>query len=177
MNDTRSHPRRRSRQRTKLLLGGACAAVLAISGTMLVGTAHADTTITTNQTGTNNGYYYSFWKDSGNVSMTLGSGGQYSTQWSSINKDSTVRLLGWVEPAVEPAQLTGFGAKQPTESGPRAEQCRAGPVSRPGTGPAPGVRIRDAGSRVSDAETRIRRTPIWAPASRIHRRDLRKGRP
>ena len=101
MNDTRSHPRRRSRQRTKLLLGGACAAVLAISGTMLVGTAHADTTITTNQTGTNNGYYYSFWKDSGNVSMTLGSGGQYSTQWSSINKDSTVRLLGWVEPAVE----------------------------------------------------------------------------
>nr|AMO13185.1 glycoside hydrolase [uncultured bacterium] len=42
------------------------------------------TTITSNQTGTHDGYDYELWKDSGNVSMTLENGGNFSCQWSNI---------------------------------------------------------------------------------------------
>jgi endo-1,4-beta-xylanase len=93
MNDAPVHPRSRRRTRIRLFLGAACTAALTISGTLLAGTAHADTTVTSNQTGTNSGYFFSFWKDSGNVSMTMGAGGQYSTQWSSIN--NFVAGKGW----------------------------------------------------------------------------------
>ena len=92
MNDV---PARRRRRGLRLLIGGACAAALAVTGTMLATNAHAeaDRTITSNPTGTHNGFFFSYWKDSGNVTMTLGAGGSYSVQWNGIN--NSVVGKGW----------------------------------------------------------------------------------
>lgn len=45
----------------------------------------AATVITENQTGTEDGYDYELWKDSGTTSMTLTGGGTFSCEWSNIN--------------------------------------------------------------------------------------------
>jgi endo-1,4-beta-xylanase len=79
-----SPPRRR---RTRLLASAAIATVLTAGSIALGGVAHADPnrTVTSNTTDTHNGYFFSYWKDTGNVTMTLGAGGNYSVQWSNIN--------------------------------------------------------------------------------------------
>jgi endo-1,4-beta-xylanase len=51
-------------------------------------------TICSNQTGTNNGFFYSFWKDTGTACMTLGSGGNYDVNWN-LGSGNMVVGKGW----------------------------------------------------------------------------------
>jgi endo-1,4-beta-xylanase len=51
--------------------------------------------ITTNQTGTHSGFFYSYWKDSGTANMTLGSAGNYSVSWSLGGSGNFVGGKGW----------------------------------------------------------------------------------
>jgi endo-1,4-beta-xylanase len=64
------------------------AAALCVSG------VNAQTILTSNLTGTQDGFYYSFWKDSGSASMTLHSGGRYASQWTN-NTNNWVGGKGW----------------------------------------------------------------------------------
>jgi len=50
-------------------------------------------TISNSQTGTQNGWYWSFWKDNGTASMTLQAGGRYTTTWSGVNNFTAGK--GW----------------------------------------------------------------------------------
>lgn len=64
----------------KLLLAAAMGSAVALAAA----TVRTAAVITSNQTGVQDGYNYELWKDSGNTSMTLGSGGTFSCRWSSI---------------------------------------------------------------------------------------------
>ncbi|WP_305788097.1 glycoside hydrolase family 11 protein [Symbioplanes lichenis] len=83
------------RGRLRALVAGLATAVLAAASIAWAGTAQAeaDRTLTSNLTGYHNGYFFSYWKDSGNVTMRLGAGGSYSVQMSGIN--NFVGGKGW----------------------------------------------------------------------------------
>ena len=87
-----ANSRRHSRMRLSL---GVCAAALAAATATVAapGIAHAATC--SNQTGTNNGYYYQMWSaGQGSACITVGSGGNsYSTSWSGIG--DFVAGVGW----------------------------------------------------------------------------------
>jgi hypothetical protein len=51
-------------------------------------------TLTSNSTGNQGGHFYSFWKDSGNASMTLHDGGRYSSEWSNSTNNGLVVRVG-----------------------------------------------------------------------------------
>lgn len=93
MADAPAPPSSRRLGRIRLLVAYACATAVVIGS--LFGTAYAETTITTSQTGTSNGYYYSFWTagSGGSASMTLGAGGSYGTTWSNVG--NFVAGEGW----------------------------------------------------------------------------------
>jgi endo-1,4-beta-xylanase len=83
----------RGRGRFRLLAGAAVAAATMLVSIVQPGVANA-ATICSSQTGTDGGYYYSFWTDGGgSVCMNTGSGGNYSTQWSNVG--NFVAGKGW----------------------------------------------------------------------------------
>ncbi|MGE5795914.1 MAG: glycoside hydrolase family 11 protein [Ignavibacteria bacterium] len=65
-----------------------------ILAVLLIAQQSTAQTICSNQTGTHNGYYYSWWTSGqGSACMTLGSGGNYSVSWSNVG--NFVGGKGW----------------------------------------------------------------------------------
>lgn len=58
--------------------------LLALVLVLLIGRPATGQTITANQIGSQGGYTYEYWKDSGTGSMTLGAGGAFGVTWSNI---------------------------------------------------------------------------------------------
>ena len=94
MNESPDPARGRRRRRIRLLIGGACAVLLAAATVTLAGTANAATQICSNQTGNNGGMYYQMWTaGQGSACITLNSSNSYSTSWGGIG--DFVAGVGW----------------------------------------------------------------------------------
>jgi endo-1,4-beta-xylanase len=89
-------PSKRRRFGRKWLIGGAVAAALLTVAAVVPGIANADAnqTVTSNSTGTHNGYFYSFWEQASGATMTLGAGGNYSVSWNT-GAQNVVVGKGW----------------------------------------------------------------------------------
>jgi endo-1,4-beta-xylanase len=72
-----------------------CPKLLLVAGLVFgAATALQAQTITSNQTGTHNGFFYTYWKDTGSATMTLGSGGNYAVSWN-LGSGNFVGGKGW----------------------------------------------------------------------------------
>jgi endo-1,4-beta-xylanase len=90
-------------KRLKML---ALTRVLPVALAMGVATAANAQQVCSNQTGNHGGFYFSFWKDTGNSCMTLGSGGNYATTFSSSG--NMVAGKGWATGS--PSRRVGYNA-------------------------------------------------------------------
>jgi len=84
----------RKRRGLKWVLGGTTAALAAAAAIVVMMPATAQAAITSNSTGTNNGYFYSFWEQASGASMTLGAGSNYSLNWNT-GSQNVVAGTGW----------------------------------------------------------------------------------
>ncbi|WP_431676109.1 glycoside hydrolase family 11 protein [Kitasatospora sp. KL5] len=100
------HPKSRKAGRPWRLVDKARVLALAFSTVLILpGTADA-ATVTTNRTGTDGGYFYSFWTEgTGAASMSLNGGGNYSTSWT--NAGNFVAGKGWSTGSRNPVSYSG----------------------------------------------------------------------
>jgi endo-1,4-beta-xylanase len=74
--------------------GSSVVMALVVVAALSIAPANARQCLTSSQTGTNDGFYYSFWKDSpGIVNFCFEGGGRYTSQWSGVN--NWVGGIGW----------------------------------------------------------------------------------
>jgi endo-1,4-beta-xylanase len=105
MNDPASLLPVRRRGHGRLLASAVCAITLAAASTIIVA-GPASAAVCSSQTGSNNGYFYSFWTEgSGSACMTLGSGGNYSTSWGGVG--DFVGGVGWSTGAARTVTYSG----------------------------------------------------------------------
>ncbi|MTK03928.1 1,4-beta-xylanase [Micromonospora sp. CP22] len=148
MNNVPGPPRSRRRGRVRMLAAAAFAAVLATTAIVASpAQAEADRQVCSNTEGNHNGFFFSFWKDSGDACMVLRENGRYSSSWSRStnnwvggkgwnpgtrrtisysgtynpgNNNSYLALYGWTRnPLVEYYIVENFGSYNPSSGATR----------------------------------------------------------